>query len=565
MYLYNFSEIIKLASEPEDQNEFEEWSKQGEVISFLEKDIEDDDIVLYASISHLFIHSVLIPNKPNFSSSDIEDLLGWSYNPYSSWGLTCSRDEAWIEKPLSSAGSKLLEEGTQIIFGRSFEGDESRNNYYELNQKIAHVLGLHYLEERNSWCRLDKHGDIEDIVKIIKVDDLPRNETGTLITIRKDVLGEFASIESLCLIRMFDITRFKAGNFHGWSHKVDPVDISDGEHIFGSLVVDPGIGSYSRGVQVEKISVPDEQVIDNAWGGLSERKEKKYASFIAQDWKNKVIDEISCNPICLANYFTESELPFEITPAFFKPEVMLKYKSDRAKYYLDHRSVGCRGAWHLETFDTNSAGQVHTYLIYLSRLPYEEQLHWKQYNEEPKAPLSKRAYKTDFEGNFYDEYDPLPSLKYKLEKLSRTNPCWWKLRNDDLAKKVHYPFTASKDEWAEEILNLDQVLVEGFEEKWLRNKVIELGGNPDKRLRALKLAEEYLVLLKFEREHAHQIMTPFHIVHNLRSFVKGHASGSEAEKQRKDALREHGTYKAHFSSLCADCDESMEILIDAFQ
>ncbi len=365
-------------------------------------------------------------------------------------------------------------------------------------------------------------------------------------------------------LRMFDITRFRAGNFHGWSHKTDAIDIGDGESVFGSLVINPGIGSYSRGIQISNIGIPENQVIDNAWGNLAKGKVKQYASYIAQDWKNKVITEISCNPDCLANYFTESDLPFEITPAFFKPEVMLKYKSDRAKYYLEHRSVGCRGSWHLETFDTNSAGQVHTYLIYLSRLPYEEQLHWKQFNEKPKAPLSKRAYTTDFEGNFFDEYDPLPSLKYKLEELNRSNSGWWMLRNEDSIKKVHYPFTASRDEWAEEILNLDQMIVEGFEGKWIRNKVIELGGNPDKRLRALKLAEEYLVLVGFEREHAHQIMTPFHVVHNLRSFVKGHVTGSEAEKQRKDALKQHGSYKAHFESLCADCDESMETLIEAF-
>ncbi len=564
MDLYNLSEIAKLANEPQDQNDFNEWLKQGEVVHFLANDIEDDYVILYASMSHVFIHSVLIPNKEEFSPSDIDDLLKWSYNPFSTWGIAYSSKDAWIEPPLSSAGSKQLKSGVQIIFGRSFEGDDSRNNYYEINQKLSHVLELHHLEERNAWCRLDKHGDIEDIVKIFKISDLPRNESGTVITVKKEALDEFSAIGNLCFLRMFDITRYKSGNFHGWGHTTTPVDLSDGEHIFGHLTVEPGIGSYSRGVQISRANVSKSQIIEHSWGGSTKEKDKQYASYIAQDWKNKVTKEISCNPDCLANYFTESDLPFEITPAFFKPEVMLKYKSDRAKYYLEDRSVGCRGSWHLETFDINAAGQVHTYLIYLSRLPYEEQLHWKQFNEEPKAPISERAYTTDFEGNFYDGYDPLLSLKYKLEELNRRNPGWWTLRNDDLIKKTHYPFTASKDEWAEELLNLDQLLIEGFEEKWLRKKVIELGGKPDKRLRALKLAEEYLVLMGFEREHAHQIMTPFHLVHNLRSLVKGHVSGSDADKQRKDAIRVHGSLKSHFTSVCSDCDESMGILIETF-
>ena len=55
---------------------------------------------------------------------------------------------------------------------------------------------------------------------------------------------------------------------------------------------------------------------------------------MAHDRKHDRIAEISCAPSALANYFTESDLPFEITPAFFHPEVLLKYKMDREKYWL---------------------------------------------------------------------------------------------------------------------------------------------------------------------------------------------------------------------------------------
>jgi hypothetical protein len=91
--------------------------------------------------------------------------------------------------------------------------------------------------------------------------------------------------------------------------------------------------------------------------------------------------------------------------------VLLKYKADSEKYRLQDRSISCRGAWHLDTYDINEAGQIHTYLIYLRNLPYEEQLYWKAFNEEPKAPISKRAVATDFEGSWDLEYDSLQSLK----------------------------------------------------------------------------------------------------------------------------------------------------------
>ncbi|MCK4827639.1 hypothetical protein KA005_68560, partial [bacterium] len=349
------------------------------------------------------------------------------------------------------------------------------------------------MPERNAWCGLNKFGDLEDVVKIIEFKDLPNNDSGTIITINKLILGEYASVCNLVLMRMFDFTRYKSGSFSGWGDRDEPIAFDGTNRIWGTLVVANNYGSYSRGIQINDIRIPKEKIINGMWYRPSSEEPKQYATFIAHDWKNKRIAEISCDPSCLANYFTKSDLPFEITPAFFRPEVLLKYKSDREKYQLEYRAVGCRGAWHLKTFDINDAGQVHTYLIYLSHLPYEEQLHWKQYNEKPKAPLSERAITTDFHGQFYEGYDPLLSLKHKFENLNRVKVGWWTLRNQDTPNKVHYPFTSSRDEWAEEILNLDQLVVEGFEEKWLRNKAKVLGRNPDIKLRGLKLIEECLV------------------------------------------------------------------------
>ena len=114
-------------------------------------------------------------------------------------------------------------------------------------------------------------------------------------------------------------------------------------------------------------------------------------------------------------------------------------------------------------------------------------------------------------------------------------------------------------------MNLDQLLIEGLEEKWLRRKARELGRNPDIKLRALKLTEECLIGVGFEEDHARQLRSPFHEVHNLRSKLKGHASGSEAEKIRKQTLQKFGSFRKHFEHLCATCDESLETIIEAFR
>lgn len=563
MDILNLKSIAPILIEPVEKSDFDLWVQQEDVIPFLEQEFTDEDIIIYGSLPFAFIHAVLIPSI-SLDESEVKDLLGWDHNPYSSWSLVSSSDDAWIEGPLAGSRSKILSQGEQIIFIRTFDGVESRRKYFELEQKISHVLGLHHMPERNAWCRLDQHGDIEDVVKILELNNLTGKESGTVVTMKKSVLGEYASLENYSLCRMFDFTRYKKGSFSGWRNNNNANRVGNGIDIFSNLMVYNGYGSYSRGIQVKKINVAKKEIVDRVWGRSSSKDSKQYATYIALDWKNKRIKEISCSPTCLANYFTQSELPFELSPAFFRPEVLLKYKSDREKYQLEERSVSCRGVWHLETFDINDAGQIHTYLGYLNRLPYEEQLHWKQYNEEPKAPLSKRAFAADFEGQWYDEYNPLYSLKNKLKQLHQADVGWWTLRGEDNLERVLYPFTSSRDEWADEILNLDQLVIEGFEEKWLQRKAKELGRNPDLKLRALKSVEECLIGVGFHEDHAHDLMSPFHDVHNLRSILKGHANGSEAAELRKRALQEFGSFRQHHTNLCARCDESLGIIMDAF-
>ncbi|OBX04048.1 hypothetical protein QV08_12500 [Gallibacterium salpingitidis] len=83
----------------------------------------------------------------------------------------------------------------------------------------------------------------------------------------------------------------------------------------------------------------------------------------------------------------------------------------------------------MKSFDINDVGQVSVYLVDFNKLPYKEQLHWKQYNENPKSFISKRAIETDFEGKFTNDVLPLDKLKNLLVKMDNDNVNWWKLRN----------------------------------------------------------------------------------------------------------------------------------------
>lgn len=560
-------QLTAISTEPERGTEaYDAWLDQADAFSFLAGNLKNKHIVIYAALPFTFIHAVPVPSKA-VDPVDVDDLLSWSCNPYDlTWGIThafSGDPPVYLSPPLNHSGSKSLADGEPLIIARSFEGDTTRGPYFEANQRFVHVSDLHYVRERNAYCRLDKHGDLEDAILIKRIAGTRLGESTTVVTFDRQLLDQYMALADLTLVRMFDFTRQKFGQVVDWNK--NPEEILDkGDGIVCRFNKIDGVASFTRGFQIISAKVTREQ-ISKKFHAPSEHEPREYASFIAHDWKNSRIEEISCAPTALANYFTRSELPYEITPAFFRPEVLSKYKADHEKYELQSRSISCRGTWHLPTYDINTAGQVHTYLVYLSKLPYEEQLHWKQFNEAPKAPISDRAYKTDMLGEWSEEYDSLASLKAKLIAISNRETEWWSLRSEDGLTRVQYPVTASTDEWKEELLSLDQLLVEGFREKWLRNKAGDLGRTPDVKYGSIKLIEECLLGLGFEEDRASSIVAPFKETRNLRSKLKGHAPGKTAKSLASQALTDHGSYRVHFEDLCARCDESLEIVMKALE
>jgi hypothetical protein len=540
-------------------DEFQVWLKQRDALNFLHANAEEIDCVVYASFPQTLILSVIVPSS-RLSPPDIEDLLHWGFNSSETWGISCSQTEVKLESPLHHADAKTLIGGEPLLFSRRFEGAIQHKSYIEVLQKFSHIFDLHFTPERNAYCRLDDNGDVEDVIRIFITPRHGERGGDRFVTFNRRELDEYMVLTDCALVRLFDFTRFDPSNFTAWTNSRKSQRIAEGD-LQAELTIDSGQGSYSRGFQIIRPKITKQHIIDRVW---RRSEHKQYASFIAYDWKNGVIRDISCNPKHLANYFTKSDLPFEITPAFFKPEVLQKYKADSAKYKLDERSISCRGAWSLQTYDINEAGQVHTYLIYLSRLPYEEQLYWKSFNERPRASISKRAYQTDFEGQFSSEFDPFSHLKHHLRELHSAEVQWWVLRADELFDKAHQPVTSSATEWGNDLLALDQLLVEGFDERWLRQQATRLGRNPESQFRSLKLIEECLVGLGFEPDHAASIVAPMRELHDLRTKLKGHAAGTSAAELQSKALSTYGSYREHFKNLCASCDEGIQEIRHAF-
>jgi len=554
-------QLKTLSTAPLQKEAFELWLTMQDAIAFLRDNVKADEFVAYAGGEGVFLHAVLVPRSA-VAPPHAEDLLSWDFNATSSWGIWTTLDETplvSISLPLDNPRSNSFNGAEQLVFARFFEARLGNKSYYEVLQKFIQISGLHYIHERNAYCQLDDHGDIEDAIRIIQTQEKGEHFALNVVIFKRSVLDQYAALTDSVILRTFDFTRFRQSEFRMWS-PTKLKQISDKDLIY-HLHLEPGRASYIRGVQVIEPRITKE--IAARQYAYGKRTERQYASFIALDWKNGRVVEISCAPDKTANYFTKSDLPFETSPAFFRPEVLLRYKADPEKYQIAHRSITCRGAWSLSSFDINEAGQVHAYICDLRTLPFDEQLYWKSHNEAPKAGISKRAYATDFEAKWFDEYDALSSVKHRIHEWNRKCVPWWTLRNKGLPDRVNYPVTSSVEEWSEELLNLDKLVVEGFEHQWLKKHAEALGRTIDIKWRSLKLVEECLLGLAFEADHASNIMASLQTLHLLRSKLKGHASGNEAVEIQQAVIRDHHTYKDHFRNLCGDVDKSLSTIEEA--
>lgn len=530
-------------------------------LDFLRQNASNDEIVIYASTRSVLIHGVLALTR-KLTQENISELQNSNIPmPDDSWRIQRVWDggqghRMYLEAPLASVSDALVS-GEKLIFRRRFTGVNRGPTPIELSQKLVHSLDLHLVPERNAYCRLDSRGDIEDVVRIIHQDGASDWDSLDVVVIQRSELDKFMALSRQCLVVRFDFTRVRWGSFADWG-ELDRYskDNTDLYYHGGS----DGQGSYCNGVMVVRPQVTVAELVKR-WNTEEDRANKKYATFKIYDRKNDVNVETSCAPEFLSNYFQKSKLPWEISPAFFRAEVLHRFKADPEKYSLEERSISCRNAWYLKTYDINEAGQVHTYVGYLTDLPYEEQLYWQAFNEWPRGPISRRAFQTDIIGDWHLEHEPLGALKHTISKLDALSPAWWKKRGDELAEAVHYPATDSVKEWADEILSLDQFLVEGFLLKPLRALAEEGGRTVESSWGPLRVLQEVLSAKGHSDDSAKALVVPMQRLHALRTEVKGHATIEKKRAAEVKARTDFGSLREHFRRLISDCESALNSVL----
>lgn len=494
-----------------------------------------------------WIYPMLCP-KDNIDSLK-EVLPNFSiFQPSAAYGHIMSGDEHWLE-PCWGKFEDFKKSDIPLFSYRHYYGNpKGKESYYEFNQWVTHPLDLHWSSIKNSYCKIDELGQEIEKIKIIN------HDTANLILIRRKTLDKLLHLGKWVLVRYFEFNRFKTDSPSFVSFTSEQCESRKYEAKFEIRTCGDEYIEF-RGAQFERPKTPKEQLLSWTISDDEEEDERKYVECIVQDWKNgRILKNYSLDPVNFANYFTKSDLPFETSPIFFNAEVLDKYKNNPDKYDLTERTIACRGGWFLTSYDINDHNQVHTYAVYLARLPYKEQLHWVQYNEEPKGSISKRAFQTDFEAEFPDEKSKLYQLQESLEKLGNLKVgeeghTIWSPKGgswESASKGLYYVNSENPNQWHDFIIALTNATNEGFQTKPLR-RIASSFGNHDEGLGTLGLIR--FILKSSNNEE--QIPTIHGVLNEL--------------QVRRGQGKAHGNWDTPAGSLIEDANKRLEDVILAIE
>jgi hypothetical protein len=213
---------------------------------------------------HVLIHAVLVPVNA-VTPADQNDLLRAHIDVGDSWCIQRSYGgghghSVYLEPPLTHPGCKSLVGGEKLIFYRSINGMRTHRPVIELSQKLVHSLGVHYFPERNAYCRLDEHGDIEDVIAVFNEAAGKLYGYSKVVIISAKDLAEYMALSEQALVRKFDFTRVPPGGFSSWD---------DGQHsqltapdLFYNSIVLPDRASHLNGCQIVRSSVTQDDMIE---------------------------------------------------------------------------------------------------------------------------------------------------------------------------------------------------------------------------------------------------------------------------------------------------------------
>lgn len=268
------------------------------------------------------------------------------------------------------------------------------------------------------------------------------------------------------------------------------------------------------------------------WPFDADDNRKEVSFIVAVDENGDAVEHIS-DPEALDNYFGASPgSPHYLTPVYFRREVLAKYFAEPERYNVSDGLLSCLSLWSCQ-IDNDLSSHVVVFLGDLGRdLPYEERLHWRQFNVPPEGGVSETNFRRSFLAQFTEAQSPDLAFRHEYANImcDWAKVFGWPLflppsqGDAHLLETVRIPVTNSQAELDEQVLHLTKLLVDSLNEKELaaRAGVLAEGTKGIGKLAGFLEATQF-------REGT-SIVQLLRDLQTLRSTGSGHRKGSGYEK-----------------------------------
>lgn len=268
------------------------------------------------------------------------------------------------------------------------------------------------------------------------------------------------------------------------------------------------------------------------WPFAADDDQKEVAFIIGVDEEGNDVEHTS-DPDRLDNYFGANPgAAHYLTPVYFRREVLAKYFAEPERYNVSDGRLTCLNLWSCQ-IDNDLESHMVVFLGDLGRdLPYEERLHWRQFNVAPEGGVSETNFRRSFLAQFTDAQAPDLTFRREYDNIIRE---WEKVHgwslfltpspgDAHLLDTIRIPVTNSQAELDEQIGNLTKLLVDSLNEKELAAHA----GALEEGTKGIGKLASFLETTQFtERQSVVQFLRD---LQTLRSTGSAHRKGSGYEK-----------------------------------
>ena len=410
-----------------------------------------------------------------------------------------------------------------LVLYRSFDG--AYRQYVELDEEFRLYHDLAEDRERGLLLSFDASGREIEVVRI----------TQNLVQARLKYLRQFQAGTGLHLAVYVDSVRYSQICLTDV-----PEDEQRREEVSSSLCWHRTVANCDFREEFETFSrllgkaiiAPPLRKSAGVWPYAKGNKKPDVAFIVGVDQNG---NEVKCtsNPDELNNYFGANPGSHDyLTPVYFRREVLAKYFSEPERYSVSDGRLRCLSLWSCQ-IDNDLDSYVVVFLGDLGRdLPYEERLHWRQFNVPPEGGVSETNFRRSILNQF--TYPKAPDLTFRREysnlmtewKEAQGYPLFLAPSSGDehLLNTIRVPVTNSQAEFDEQISHLTKLLVDSLNEQELGARANDL----EKGTKGIGKLKGFLEATQFPQ--AQSVVQFLRDLQTLRSTGSAHRKGSGYKK-----------------------------------